>query len=435
MLIGGAVGLLGNFVGSLAKTKKSTEDLQKAFNDSAKNYKTSSSELNQVLDTRKDVESDLTVALDGSKTGTQEQADALKRLNEKYPNYVTNIDGVISVTKDQASAIKALLELEEQQAKKEVQKDREELEKNTRDLVNKTDDITEYGLSSDKLDALSRLSELKHADEETISTKYGEYLGSLYQSGLISGKQFETQASMAKGKSQDDLIRLAAGLESYISKDWSQNEFLDTLGGTVSSTDENGFVLTTIGTESLIDKYNDARTNAETVFKGIAEQYGSLATRLRNDPDYKDPEGVLFINQQLERLKTITDNVPGLTDYYHEQNAKLFEEYGSKLGIESFATGLESVPYDNFPAVLHKNEMVLTEETATKIRNMNDINADISSVINSVNLVSTAIDNQTVQILQALNEIYNVINNMSNTGVSPFSNNSVLNNIGNFARG
>lgn len=44
--------------------------------------------------------------------------------------------------------------------------------------------------------------------------------------------------------------------------------------------------------------------------------------------------------------------------------------YGMGMGVQGYATGLESVPYDNMPALLHKNEAVLTASQSNLLRGM-----------------------------------------------------------------
>lgn len=55
-----------------------------------------------------------------------------------------------------------------------------------------------------------------------------------------------------------------------------------------------------------------------------------------------------------------------------------------------FATGLYSVPYDNFPALLHRNETVLTRAQADEYRKGGGGNAESKQDIYNINIQSTA---------------------------------------------
>ena len=55
-----------------------------------------------------------------------------------------------------------------------------------------------------------------------------------------------------------------------------------------------------------------------------------------------------------------------------------------------FATGLYSVPYDNFPALLHRNETVLTRAQADESRKVRGGNGESKQDIYNINIQSTA---------------------------------------------
>lgn len=61
------------------------------------------------------------------------------------------------------------------------------------------------------------------------------------------------------------------------------------------------------------------------------------------------------------------------------RNSDSFIDFGSifhALGVKGYATGLDRVPYDNFPALLHKDEAVLNAAQATTWRNGNTANLE-----------------------------------------------------------
>lgn len=66
---------------------------------------------------------------------------------------------------------------------------------------------------------------------------------------------------------------------------------------------------------------------------------------------------------------------------------KVNQKYGS-INPRGFATGLYSVPYDNFPALLHRNETVLTRAQADEYRKGGS--AESKQEIYNINIQSTA---------------------------------------------
>lgn len=68
---------------------------------------------------------------------------------------------------------------------------------------------------------------------------------------------------------------------------------------------------------------------------------------------------------------------------------KVNQKYGS-INPRGFATGLYRVPYDNFPALLHRNETVLTRAQADEYRKGGSGSAESKQDIYNINIQSTA---------------------------------------------
>ena len=102
--------------------------------------------------------------------------------------------------------------------------------------------------------------------------------------------------------------------------------------------------------------------------------------------------------------------------------------------VGKYATGLDYVPYDNFPALLHKGEMILTADDAMDYRNVindivNDVNTttssttygnnvntvDISGIVDTTN-ITNSVDNQTNAVVGLLEKILNILVSTTNTG-------------------
>lgn len=82
--------------------------------------------------------------------------------------------------------------------------------------------------------------------------------------------------------------------------------------------------------------------------------------------------------------------------------------------IDSFNRyGLDRVPYDNYIASLHEGEAVLTSSTASELRNLlTEYRANNQSAIN----LDVAIQNQTVELVNKLNEVITTIRTTNSIG-------------------
>lgn len=88
------------------------------------------------------------------------------------------------------------------------------------------------------------------------------------------------------------------------------------------------------------------------------------------------------------------------------------EKFGLK-GINGFRQGLAKVPYDDYPAVLHEGEAVLTSSTANELRNLlSEYRANNQAVIT----LDTTIQNQTVALVSKLDEVVSAINATGTVG-------------------
>ena len=76
---------------------------------------------------------------------------------------------------------------------------------------------------------------------------------------------------------------------------------------------------------------------------------------------------------------------------------------------EGHRYGLNEVPYDEYPALLHEGEAVLTASTADELRNLLD---EYRNNNQSIITIDATLQNQTVQLVNKLDEVINSINNL-----------------------
>lgn len=90
------------------------------------------------------------------------------------------------------------------------------------------------------------------------------------------------------------------------------------------------------------------------------------------------------------------------------------EKFGLK-GINGFRQGLAKVPYDDYPAILHEGEAVLTSSTANELRNLlTEYRTNNQAVIT----LDTTIQNQTVELVAKLDEVITAINSSGTIGAT-----------------
>ena len=104
--------------------------------------------------------------------------------------------------------------------------------------------------------------------------------------------------------------------------------------------------------------------------------------------------------------------MPNSSDYDKALKAEgISDEDREWLGSHRY--GLDKVPYDNYLANLHQGEAVLTSSTASELRNLlTEYRANNQSAIN----LDVAIQNQTVELVNKLNEVITTIRTTNSMG-------------------
>lgn len=122
---------------------------------------------------------------------------------------------------------------------------------------------------------------------------------------------------------------------------------------------------------------------------------------------YKKVAGAVLGKDTVQEIETTSERMQQVTDQLQEDGVdivsgatptgqevldaaeKVNQKYGS-INPRGFATGLYSVPYDNFPALLHRNETVLTRAQADEYRKGGVGSAESKQDIYNINIQSTA---------------------------------------------
>lgn len=122
---------------------------------------------------------------------------------------------------------------------------------------------------------------------------------------------------------------------------------------------------------------------------------------------YKKVAGAVLGEDTVQEIESTNERMQQISDQLQEDGVdivsgatptgqevldaaeKVNQKYGS-INPRGFATGLYSVPYDNFPALLHRKETVLTRAQADEYRKGGGGNAESKQDIYNINVQSTA---------------------------------------------
>ena len=100
-----------------------------------------------------------------------------------------------------------------------------------------------------------------------------------------------------------------------------------------------------------------------------------------------------------------------------EKTRKIIKEIMKEHNISKYRSGLPYVPYDDYPALLHEGEAVITAATANELRNLVDAYRESNN--ENINF-EAAIQNQTTVLVNKLNEVISTIEQIN----SPFGSSS-----------
>ena len=122
---------------------------------------------------------------------------------------------------------------------------------------------------------------------------------------------------------------------------------------------------------------------------------------------YKKVAGAVLGEDTVQEIESTNERMQQISDQLQEDGVdivsgatptgqevldaaeKVNQKYGS-INPRGFATGLYSVPYDNFPALLHRKETVLTRAQADEYRKGGGGSAESKQDIYNINIQSTA---------------------------------------------
>lgn len=156
----------------------------------------------------------------------------------------------------------------------------------------------------------------------------------------------------------------------------------------------------TAAKESMAQAWENVKTAATEAWNKILESLKNIANKFAD-----------IGKRAVESIKKgISEAWAGLTQWFNDLWNNLFgnrtvnvDVEASASGAEGYATGLNYVPYDGFPAILHRGEAVLTAQEA------NDWRSGNSGVSIDYNRLAAAIASRPIVIEGDTNKIFRVV--------------------------
>lgn len=131
-----------------------------------------------------------------------------------------------------------------------------------------------------------------------------------------------------------------------------------------------------------------------TIKDGVTDLWNSFTDAISNIKNWIADKGKKVVEGAKDAGEWVADKASSAGSWVGDKLKGAGNWIGSKLG---FADGLSNVPYDNFPALLHKNESVLTAaQTAILKRTTADGGIDVSNLLSTdstSDLINSTTDN------------------------------------------
>lgn len=311
-------------------------------------------------------------------------------------------------------------------AAEENEKDKKKQDMKTRGLAE------DLGISEDEANILTAGSNIYNSDENWLGVKFdSNEAASLFGAKLgifdtLDEKDFIQ--TMDKSTEESDTL-------SYNKAKIGRSLLYKGIG-------TGPTVLSNIAQAWLIGLYSQGYTGKNaTILQALSETLGLNVT-----PDEDTMRTIMSGSTAMSRSQ-FNNTVKLMTDadmWLWNENGKWImpneSDYDKVLAIKDIPTekveflgshrlGLNKVPYDNYPALLHENETVLTASTADELRNLIATYRETSQQSISFDAI---IQTQTTTLCAKLDQVIESINNTNSSNIKPsWDTNSTLNNMKN----
>ena len=177
-------------------------------------------------------------------------------------------------------------------------------------------------------------------------------------------------------------------------------------------------------TYNLYKKFMADGTNIGNITRSTNIQSYLGLDKSVNREDFS--QAINFVEQAIltkneESTKSLLNQAKSLGLTWDElgkyEKGREYQERLKEKGISSYRVGTDSIPFDNYPALLHEGEAVLTASTANELRGLID---EYRATKEDNIKLEKAIQDQTEALVTRLDAIYNKIGNPdSDTSIMP----------------
>lgn len=318
----------------------------------------------------------------------------------KKEEYLLDIQESLRSEEDLEETRKKLVEsglLSEKDMQKAQKMSREELEKLTQQYINTT-----KAMSNEEQELLEQIKSDKVAEANSASASIKDW----FENDFKKNNNNENNEI-----ARNLIVNMADTLNAKGSSNWSKEEskFMERYNKNNNDGkwgyDDMKWVLEGGGSwwgisDAVMSNTTDLLTN--TGFANYARSRG------KNILNYNavDPALVPYIssiNQATtdEEMAIAVDSAKNAGVVYSDWEKYINNKHG--IAVPSFRVGTNRIPYDNYPALLHEGEAVLTASTANELRGLID---EYRETRNDSARISQAIENQTNVLVARLDAIY-----------------------------
>lgn len=280
---------------------------------------------------------------------------------------------------------------------------------------------------------VNNMSESEREEEaQVVSDKAAVKSGAMsYYQSLSAGNNY---AEYSKNKADNNesgmniqMDALAWKTMSYANatgSDYYDNEAIDALG--ITNEEDKQALANAIYARKL--EYNTQKAAYEEADKIFQQRWKKAEELAASNPDKyidaryaygdanPDCDPDLRNGKELVRVVTMDDGKVHLDWRNSDDEDTPFYDVRAFTTINKYSTGLANVPYDDFPAYLHKGERVLTSTESSKLTDISDMLQRTSQLQNLVLLQNNSQNDNSVIPAESYNSHQNFDFNINVTG-------------------
>lgn len=430
--VGAGIGMVAGIAGSLGKYFSEENQLSRA----TKAYAESLEKVNAAQSNYEKVTGEASDNISALAKGVKMSDAEFQNLKSAYPKLLANIETQSDLDESYIKVIESKIQLEKKEATEQLIKDTKGAAKSGTKLSKKLKGKSatqntagqEFLATATSENAAQKLSEIASAyglsEEDVLSQAK-----SLDKYGALSSFSWnKEQGKIASSSGEDIGERIKWGSYQDTYANWSDNAAeLESDIATVYTS------LSNLG------------SNLSAILSGIgvsADDYGKLTSERLKSSSF---EGAKRFETELNEYNKQANNLKEIAK--RSRSEKTRNKYGTEEGLRelfeikpsafsklvkkpAFKVGLGYVPSDNYPALLHKGEMVLTSANADLMRELtsgSSVSSLLSSLVSLKKDTSVSAVGETTEhtasdaVVTAINSQTEVLSNLLTTVITTIS--------------